>query len=119
MEQTPSEENPPQEQQPEPAPEEEQPQEEQPQEEQPQERPPTAEELEQEVPANCPHCGADHDPEEGRFCAVCGLSVVRFAGRDEPQQDDDGAAKVRCRFCGVDSLPPRCTQCGNKLSPAE
>lgn len=65
----------------------------------------------------CPHCGADHPEQAGRFCERCGMSVVRVVEReDDPDAPgDDEERKVRCRTCGVMAEPPVCPGCGSRL----
>jgi DNA-directed RNA polymerase subunit RPC12/RpoP len=66
----------------------------------------------------CPHCGADHPEDAGRFCNSCGMSVIKYAGPEAPEEED-GEVKVRCRYCGVNVKPPFCPLCGNKLPTPE
>ena len=77
------------------------------------------EELDRQT-THCPHCGTERQAEDfgSRFCSKCGLSVWLYAGADDDkdEDDEDDELKVRCRFCGVRGLPPRCTQCGHTLS---
>ena len=77
------------------------------------------EELDRQT-THCPHCGTERKDEDygSRFCSKCGLSVWSYAGKDEEVEGDEVSDddKVRCRFCGVLGLPPRCTQCGHVIS---
>lgn len=76
------------------------------------------EELDRQT-THCPHCGTERQEDDfgSRFCSACGLSVWRYAGTDDQKDDEESDEdKVRCRFCGVQGLPPRCTQCGHMLS---
>ncbi len=53
----------------------------------------------------CPQCGAEHSPEQGRFCAVCGLPVSE-------------AAPMTCPHCGAAYSPEQgrfCDACGLAL----
>ncbi len=76
------------------------------------------EELDRQI-THCPHCGEERQEEDfgGRFCSTCGLSVWKYAGDDEGGEEEESEEdKVRCRFCGVYGVPPRCTQCGHVMS---
>ena len=64
----------------------------------------------------CPHCDAEHPETAGRFCDNCGMSVQSLVSRDKPASEKDKPRTIRCRYCGVDSEPPRCLACGQKLS---
>jgi len=79
--------------------------------------------VQPDVPASCPHCGAAHTPEQGRFCDTCGMSVVHYARRGEAAPSDDpDQPKLppedewpRCRACGTKTAARICPGCGGKM----
>ena len=64
----------------------------------------------------CPHCGEEHDEQEGRFCSHCGMSVRGLVKRVEQSEGGGELRTLRCRYCGTASPPPVCLACGTKLS---
>ena len=77
--------------------------------------------------SKCPYCGADHAPEQGRFCDSCGMSVIPYVGskgrgsedEEQPEPVREDAPTVRCRACGTKSAGAICPACGNKLPTPE
>jgi hypothetical protein len=68
---------------------------------------------------DCPHCGAEVGPQDGRFCPACGLSVRPVKRPTREESDGSDLPKVRCVYCGVASPPPVCAQCGMTLPEPE
>ena len=58
-------------------------------------------------PMTCPHCGTAYSPEQGRFCDACGLSVTVAA----TPRGEAAEAKPAARPVQADDLP-RCRNCG-------
>ncbi|HEY3354408.1 MAG TPA: hypothetical protein VGQ83_14245 [Polyangia bacterium] len=72
----------------------------------------------------CIHCGSEHDPAQGGFCAACGMWVGKPRGAAAPAAAIRPAAadptEAKCDECGVPTGGRlRCVACGARLKRAE
>jgi hypothetical protein len=68
------------------------------------------------APMTCPHCGAPYSAEQGRFCEACGLAIPATPRRAAPPAGPAAPAPASKREAYGDEDLLRCRSCGTRTA---